>query len=145
MILFLDTSSLFKLYHEEPGTEELDMLFNTQDVQQIIMSELTKVEFNSTVWKKIRMQDITLEQGNKLISLFKDDFQKYTFIEIDEEVIGTSMDMLDKFGDLGLRTLDSIQLSTAYLAIDQIDIGLTSDKLLGKLFRNIGVKTEINL
>ena len=144
MIIYLDTSSLFKLYHEEPGTKDLDILFNSHDVQQIIMSELTKVEFNSTVWKKIRMKDITPDQGSKLISLFQDDFKNYTFIDINQDVVRTSLEMLDKFGELGLRTLDSIQLSTAYLSVNQIDIGLTSDKLLGKLFKDLGIKTEIH-
>ncbi len=142
MILYLDTSSLFKLYHEEPGTKELDSLFNSHEIQQILMSELTKVEFYSTVWKKIRMQDISNEQGHELIALFEKDYVNYTFVNIDEKVIDASLKMIDKYGNLGLRTLDSIQLATAYLSLDVIDIGLTSDKLLEKLFNIVGINTD---
>ena len=144
MILYLDTSSLFKLYHEESGTRELDEIFSTQNIQKFFLSELTKVEFNSVVWKKIRMNEISLEQGQNLITFFQDDYLNYTFANIDNRVISTSLEMLNKFGNQGLRTLDSIQLATAYLSIDSVDLALTSDKLLKELFNNVGLKTTID-
>lgn len=144
MILYLDTSSLFKLYHEESGTRELDEIFSIQNIQKIFLSELTKVEFNSVVWKKIRMNEISLEQGQNLITFFQDDYLNYTFANIDNRVISTSLEMLNKFGNQGLRTLDSIQLATAYLSIDSIDLALTNDKLLKELFNNVGLKTTID-
>lgn len=53
MKIFLDTSSLFKLYHEEKGSEELEKLFSQGNITHIYLSELTKVEFTSTIWKKV--------------------------------------------------------------------------------------------
>ncbi len=143
MIIYLDTSSLFKLYHYEQGTEELDELFIKKNIKKIILSEITKVEFNSTVWKKIRMKEIELIQGVKLIKLFNSDYDNYTFIEINDEIINLSLEMLNRYGEFGLRTLDSIQLATADKYKNKIDIGKTSDKILEDLFHKIGIETKI--
>jgi uncharacterized protein len=50
MKLFLDTSSLFKLYHQEDGTDELESMFTQQKITHIYLSEIAKVEFTSTIW-----------------------------------------------------------------------------------------------
>jgi predicted nucleic acid-binding protein len=48
MKVFLDTSSLLKLYHHEVGTERL---LNTlsQGVEEIYLSELAILEFHSAI------------------------------------------------------------------------------------------------
>jgi len=52
MNVFFDTSSLFKLYHREIGTEELMRLFDEVGIEVIYLAEITKIEFSSAVWKK---------------------------------------------------------------------------------------------
>jgi predicted nucleic acid-binding protein len=49
MKIFLDTSLLFKLYHQEADTAELEQIFALGNVTHVFLSELTKVEFASTV------------------------------------------------------------------------------------------------
>jgi len=49
MTIYLDTSSLFKLYYNEQGTEELDELFVNNNIEKIILSGISKVEFASTI------------------------------------------------------------------------------------------------
>jgi uncharacterized protein len=56
MKIFLDTSSLFKLYHKEDGTEIIEQVFNDNKITAVFLSEIAKIEFASTVWKKVRMQ-----------------------------------------------------------------------------------------
>jgi PIN domain nuclease of toxin-antitoxin system len=51
MNIFIDTSSLFKLYHAEQGSEEMLSLFNKYEISTIYLSEITKIEFDSVVWK----------------------------------------------------------------------------------------------
>ena len=51
MKIFLDTSSLFKLYHQEVGTNELENLFTKVKITHIFLSEIAKVEFTSTIRK----------------------------------------------------------------------------------------------
>ena len=52
MNLFFDTSSLFKLYHLEDGTDELLELFDKVGVEILYLAEITRIEFSSVVWKK---------------------------------------------------------------------------------------------
>lgn len=40
MKIFLDTSSLFKLYHQEDGTQELEQLFSQAKITHIYLSKL---------------------------------------------------------------------------------------------------------
>ena len=42
MKLFLDTSSLVKLYHNEIGTSELEELFTGLTINAIYLSEISK-------------------------------------------------------------------------------------------------------
>ena len=60
MNIFLDTSSLFKLYHQEAGTEDLEDVFLKFKITRIYLSEISKVEFCSTVWKKVRLKEINI-------------------------------------------------------------------------------------
>lgn len=59
MKIFLDTSSLIKLYHTEIGTDDLDKLLDENSVQEIFLAEIAKIEFSSAVWKKVRTKDLT--------------------------------------------------------------------------------------
>lgn len=70
MNIFLDTSSLFKLYHTEIGTAELDMILLTKKITTIFLSEITKIEFVSTIWKKVRAKELTEIEANEIIALF---------------------------------------------------------------------------
>lgn len=50
--MFLDTSSLFKLYHREIGTTELESLFSTLKITEVFLSEISKIEFTSAYLEK---------------------------------------------------------------------------------------------
>jgi len=134
MKIFLDTSILFKLYHYEMGAEEIDNLFTHHKINVVFLSEITKIEFSSTVWKKVRGNEITLQEAQGIIGKFKNDFGKFTFVEMDNIVVEQAQYLIEKYGKEGLRTLDSIQLSTAVLLKNQLDLCKTADQLLSKLF-----------
>jgi predicted nucleic acid-binding protein len=69
MKIFLDTSSLFKLYHREADTVIIEQIFSQLTVTNVYLSEITKVEFTSSVWKKVRTKEITeIFYFNKRIS-----------------------------------------------------------------------------
>lgn len=143
MKIFLDTSSLFKLYHREAGTEELESFFLTAKVTNIFLSEISKIEFASTIWKKVRTKEITESEAQTTLSLFELDFEKYIFIATDSYIIEQARVLISKYGLKGLRTLDSIQLSTSILLLQQVDIFFTADKLLKSFFKEEGLRTEI--
>jgi predicted nucleic acid-binding protein len=143
MKIFLDTSSLFKLYHQETGTEELESSFQKFKITHIYLSEISKVEFTSTIWKKVRTKEISFDQANLTSSLFESDFEKYNFISTDSLILEQSRNLTNKYGVEGLRTLDSIQLSTCKLLEKQVDIFFSADKLLYSLIEKEGLATKL--
>ena len=143
MKIFLDTSSIFKLYHKETGTTELEELFSTVKITTIYLSEIAKIEFTSTVWKKVRIKDISELAAHTTLELFETDFAKYTFIATDSIIIEQARMLTTKYGTQGLRTLDSIQLSTAISLSQQAGVFFTADNLLKSLFNAEGLLTAL--
>jgi predicted nucleic acid-binding protein len=143
MRVFLDTSSLFKLYHREDDTAELELIFSTLKITDIFLSEITKIEFTSTIWKKVRTGEITQSEAQTTLDLFESDFTKYSFIATDSIIIEQARILASKYGTQGLRTLDSIQLSTSVSLSHQADIFFTADKLLKSLFKAEGLPIQL--
>lgn len=141
MKIFLDTSSLFKLYHKETGTAELEEMFSAAKITSIYLSEISKIEFTSTVWKKVRTKKISELEANTTLELFETDFVKYSFIATDSIIIEQARIFTTKYGIHGLRTLDSIQLSTAVFLSQRVDVFFTADILLKSFFDAEGLRT----
>lgn len=144
MKIFLDTSSLCKLYHQETGTKELEEIFSQVKITHIYLSEIAKVEFTSTVWKKVRTKEITKEQAEVTLELFESDFAKYNFVTTDSLILEQARNLTTKYGIQGLRTLDGIQLSTCILLANQVDVFYTADNLLNTLMEREGLITKIS-
>lgn len=143
MKIYLDTSSLFKLYHEEQGTEELEKVFSQTEITEIYLSELAKVEFTSTIWKRVRTREITSEQAQITLELFESDFSKYNFVTTNSLILEQARNLVTKYGIEGLRTLDSIQLSTCIALKEEVDAFYTADKLLQTLIEKEGLPTKM--
>ncbi|MFD2569912.1 type II toxin-antitoxin system VapC family toxin [Spirosoma soli] len=135
MNIFLDTSSLFKLYHREGGTAEIEQLFAQNDINTVFLATLSKLEFRSIVWRRLRMKEITEQQGNTILQLFNQDYTRYTFIGFDEDLLIMARQLLDKYApNRSLRSLDAIQLASAISIRDQVGLFKTADTLLHSLF-----------
>ncbi len=143
MKIFLDTSSLFKLYHEEQGTEELEKVFSEAKITEIYLSEIAKVEFSSTIWKKVRTKEITIEQAEITLSLFESDFAKYNFVPIDSLILERARNLTTKYGIEGLRSLDSIQLSTCIELTNLAEVFYSADKLLMTFIEKENLQTKL--
>ena len=143
MNVFLDTSSLFKLYHFEEGTAEMVNIFQNHVISGVFLSEITKIEFDSVVWKKVRKSEIDTSKASIIIKNFEKDWVKYTFIEDDSELKMKAKKLVSKYGIEGLRTLDSIQLATAIDIKTTTKFYKTADNLLQKLFKLENLPTEI--
>ena len=144
MKIFLDTSSLLKLYHRETDTAELESKLSRVAISELFLSELTKIEFASAVWKKVRTKEISEARAKITLSLFEADFEKYTFIAIDSLVVEQARLLIAKYGVQGLRTLDSIQLASAVLLAQNVSIFFTSDRLLDSFLIAEGLPTGIS-
>ena len=141
MKIFLDTSSLFKLYHREADTDIIEKIFSKYNVTNVYLSEITKVEFTSTIWKKVRTKEITEEVAKTTLALFDIDLIKYTFIVSNSLLLEQARMLTSKYGLNGLRTLDSIQLSSAITLKSEVELFVTSDKLLKSLLAIEGLTT----
>ena len=68
---------------------------------------------------------------------------KYNFVATDSLVLEQARNLTTKYGIDGLRTLDSIQLSTCISLAKKADIFYTADKLLKTLIEQEGLPTEM--
>ena len=141
MKIFLDTSSLIKLYHNEIGTEVLDKVFEDNIIEEIFLSDITKVEFESAIWKKVRTKDLTIDEANGIIDSFDVDYNKFSFISINSKLISIAKNLVTKYGLKGLRTLDSIQLASIIKVKKDLSIAFTSDDLFKSLIKLEGINT----
>ena len=98
MTIFLDTSSLFKLYVQESGSDELLQLFDRQVIETIYLSELATVEFHSIVWRKVRMQEITTDDARLLLDAFDTDCTTYSFVAVTPTLLEEARQLLDRYG-----------------------------------------------
>ena len=135
MKIFLDTSSLFKLYHKESGTEELMDFFNKNVIEAIFLAELTEIELSSVIWKKCRKKEIDETIALKLIEAFEKDSENFNFVSESDEIRKLAKKMIRKYWKEGLRTLDSIQLASVLIIRDKIDFFFTADNLLAEIAR----------
>lgn len=129
MNLFLDTSSLLKIYHREQDTDEILKLIS-ENAKNIYLSELAKIEFNSAVYKKVRQQHFTEEKALEMIAFFENDYRNFIWIAINNSIIENSKELIKKYGTKGLRSLDSIQLACAVSKRNEINQYKTSDNVL---------------
>jgi uncharacterized protein len=143
MKIFLDTSSLFKLYHREADTAIIEQIFSQVTVTNVYLSEITKVEFTSSVWKKVRTREISELEAITTLQLFERDSAKYTFVATDSIIIERARNLTTKYGFKGLRTLNSIQLSSAISLTVEVQLFVTSDNLLKLLLNEEGLQTEM--
>ena len=133
MNIFFDTSSLFKLYHKETGTEELMDFFTNNTIDSVFLAEITKIEFSSVVWKKCRKKEIDESIANILIEKFEKDSQTFSFVPENVDLRLYSKELIRKRWKKGLRTLYSIQLASVLTIKPRIEVFFTSDVLLSEI------------
>ena len=139
MNIFLDTSSLFKLYHREKGTVELENLFSIHRIEGIYLAEIAKIEFASVVSKKARMKEMDIEKARFLLSSFETDQPKFSFIPDSDSIKNTAVSLISTYWMAGLRTLDSIQLASVLEVKEKVGLFHTSDLVLKELAKKEGI------
>lgn len=125
MNIFIDTSALIKRYVNEIGSDTIDSLLSKTDI--IYVSIITEIESFSTLRRLLYDKQITKREFLQLSKEIEKDFQFFTIIDFDESVIFLAKSLIMKHG---LKTLDSIQLSSAILIKDSIDYFVCCDNRL---------------
>lgn len=123
MRVFVDTSTLFKKYVDEPGGADFDSLLN--EATEVIVSPLTRIEMHAALAKCVREKLLPVEYAEKLRVEIKKDFAFYFRVYWNENLEEKSVEIVQK---LSIKTLDAIQLASGVLS--KADVFVTSDKRL---------------
>ncbi len=94
---YIDTSSLVKIYHQETGTPQMLTLYKSADT--LYISELSRIEFVSTISRKYREHDITEATLDALKTKFHDDLDhRYDVLRFSSLVVEEANTTLDRCG-----------------------------------------------
>src|SRR5713101_6110853 len=131
--LFIDTSALLKLYHNEPLTPKIQECVAPDD--ELLLSGITFLEFQSAFFGLVRQGLIGPNHAHQRIALLRQDSTNFQFIGVGQPVISMAEVLMDRFGiSEGLRPADALQLASALEAHAQspVDALLTTDRVLGR-------------
>jgi len=142
--IFLDTSSLLKLYHFEDGTTQLINLLQSSPNHHILISELALVEIYSAVYKKVRTSELDDDKAEQFLGLFQQDATKFDIITINSQLIKDAQQLLTIYGKKGLRALDSFQLASVITVKHSIDLAITHDDLLKSFLISENINSNSN-
>ena len=137
MSYFFDTSALVKVYHREAGTDLVLPIYKNED--QIYISELSKLEFISTIYKKFRNKEI----DKNLLGIIRDKFlsdiyNRFYILPLTSLFLDVAFELIEKHGESRhLITLDAIQLATFSSIADDV-IFACGDSRLNSLARQVG-------
>ena len=139
MNYYFDTSSLVKIYHPEDGSKAAIELYKSDDA--IFISELSKIEFLSTIYRKYRENEISSETLNALAAKFQDDIEtRYELLEFSSLVFEESSRLVCDFAQkYSLKTLDSLQFAFFTTYCEEDDIFVCSDKKLTSIVELEGI------
>lgn len=123
MRFFVDTSSLFKKYMDEPGSDEFDELISKSS--EIVVSPITWIEVNAAVTRGLRRNYLTAQRAERLRDELKKDFDFFSVIAWNENLENKAVELIREHA---LKTMDAIQLASGILS--DSDIFVTSDRQL---------------
>ena len=130
MRVFTDTSSLFKKYLDEPGSDVFEKVLSK--AVEIVVSPVTWIEINAAIERSVRSRLLSVEQAERLRKEVKKDFVYFFRVLWNENLEKIAIEIIHKHA---LKTLDSVQLASAILS--ESELFVTSDKKLYQEARKI--------
>ena len=133
---YLDTSVLVALYIPEFKSSKIQNFITGS--REISISPLSKVEFNSAVSRRVRMKEISREDGFKIISYFQLHLKDriYQNFPIGQSEYELAQNWIGNF-NTALRSLDALHLAVSFT--NKLEL-VTSDIILAKAAANFGIK-----
>ena len=116
MILYLDTSSLVKLYLEEIHTVTVREW--VKEAELIATCRVALPETISAFHRRFRSGDFSKPDYEKLIAGFTEDWRKYVVLDFDELEAGLLV------GKYGLKGFDALHLSSAKMMRQDANLAL---------------------
>jgi predicted nucleic acid-binding protein len=108
MILYLDTSSLVKLYVEENESSEVDDLVKSSEFTAT--SLVAYPEARAAFARRFREKAFTSNEYNRIKKSFDTDWSRYLILNVTENMIRLAGNLAEKHA---LRGFDSIHLASA--------------------------------
>ena len=108
MILYLDTSSLVKLYVSEMESGTVRQLVDTAEVAA--SSRLAYVEARAAFARKRREHGITPKDYRNIVQDFDRDWDSYFLVDVSDALVKTAGQLAEKHA---LRGYDAIHLASA--------------------------------
>jgi len=108
MIVYLDTSSLVKLYVEEDESSKVDVLVKSSEVTAA--SLVAYAEARAAFARRFREKAFTTDEYNRLKEFFDKDWSRYFILSVTGDMIRLAGDLAEKHA---LRGFDSIHLASA--------------------------------
>ncbi|WP_457742632.1 type II toxin-antitoxin system VapC family toxin [Thermococcus sp.] len=123
-IAFFDTSALVKRYHIERESSIVNELMETYIVA---ISELAIIEMTSALMRRHLSGELKKSTLEWALERFYSDLENYVVIPISSETISLATSLVIKHG---LKTLDSLQLASAFRIKDEAKVFVTFDEKL---------------
>jgi predicted nucleic acid-binding protein len=108
MILYLDTSSLVKLYVEEDESSKVDALVRSSEVTAT--SLVAYAEARAAFARRFREKAFTPDEHVRIKEFFDKDWSSYLILSVTGDMIRLAGDLAEKHA---LRGFDSIHLASA--------------------------------
>lgn len=148
MILFLDASSLVKLYHEETGAETMRELFQRPELKgSFFVSELVALEVVVRLTKGARARGrMSRRRLGRLLKAHADHRRVYlTVLEVKTEQVGEAESIAVGYRDSGAGTLDLLHAASAQQVSELVPheplVFVAADRKLRSLAERIGFRT----
>jgi predicted nucleic acid-binding protein len=137
MQYFLDTSAIVKIYHHESGSDQVIPFYKGPEA--IVISELSKVEFVSTIHKKLRTGEITADTLDAVKNRFLADCSgRFVVIHVASFIVDMAMDIMNTHGRANhLFSLDALQIATLLTIAEKDTTFVCADKRLTALVKTI--------
>src|SRR4030042_2342077 len=141
MILFFDTSALVKFFHEEKGSETVTNLILSKD-NEIWISELTRIEFLSAIFRRFRSKEVDAEQLKEAMAGFEEQLVLFNVEPIGQAILREAEYLLKAYGKTRrVRALDALQLGTFNLISEKGWVFVAADDFLCEIVNDIGFET----
>lgn len=110
MVIYLDTSSLVKLYVEEEGSGEVEDMVQSSKVTAT--SLVAYAEARAAFARRFRERAFSSRQYRELVSSFDEDWDNYLIVRVTKELVQLAGNLAERHG---LRGFDAIHLSSALI------------------------------
>lgn len=142
MSVYLDTSVLVSIYYPEPITAKARKFLS--DKKGLSTSSFSIVEFSSAINRKILMNELSKQNGLKIVNRFQNDIEEdyykvYSFSP--DDLTGANNFIIDNLGGVSLRTVDALHIAIALRK--KCDLFVTADRTQAKSSKKLGLETKL--